>query len=136
MSSKKNHTSTYHHETDPIVTDVRTGTETRPHTINAQGMTTCQCNGNQGVCSCAPNTCACSGCAMKSSRNPTASHGPKPGMGVRIRDEGSGEGSKMGMGTHGCRRQGKGDCGCPEGTCEYASSDGKSGGSGSGKKQR
>ena len=67
------------------VTDVRTGQEQRSHTLVGTGLTVCGCEGNMGVCSCPPSTCACRGCAKKSSTNPTARtahHGPKPGQGV------------------------------------------------------
>lgn len=115
QTSSDTSTTTYHHETEPIITDVRTGTEFRP----LSGMTSCSCNGNQGECSCAPNTCACAGCGMKSTDNPTReSHGPNPGMGARVMYEpesvgrGGSEGMKMATGTQ-YRGAGKGgDCGC------------------------
>ena len=67
------------------VTDVRTGREHRSHSLAGTGLTVCECEGNMGVCSCSPSTCACRGCARKSLSNPTArvaQHGPKPGMGA------------------------------------------------------
>jgi len=67
------------------VTDVRTGEEHRSHALAGTGLTVCDCRGNMGVCSCAPNTCACRGCAKKNETNPTAKEifkGPKAGTGV------------------------------------------------------
>jgi nucleoside-diphosphate-sugar epimerase len=68
------------------VTDVRTGEEHRSHCLVGTGLTVCGCGGNAGTCSCAPDTCACKGCAKKDKDNPTAKGlmGPKHGEGTTL----------------------------------------------------
>ena len=113
MSSTNQPHESYH-STKPIITDVRTGQEMRDGKVM---KTSCQCGGDSAKCTCPPNSCGCAGCVNHC--------GPEPGKGARVVDEGpKSVGETMvgkGKGKEGCRRHGKGECGCDPGFCQMES---------------
>ncbi|CCX07167.1 Protein of unknown function [Pyronema omphalodes CBS 100304] len=77
-SGSKMNSSTYHHETEPIMTDVRTGEEIRPMSKGGkEGICGSSCNCPPGGCNCASG---------KKSGGNGGNGGPKPGMGSKAVD--------------------------------------------------